>query len=78
MTYPYPVSAHVGPDAAGVAAQLDAEFHALAMNVDIPPVSNALSKLFVMDGCGHTRMRDFILGGAWQFSGWPHQAMQIG
>ena len=77
VTYPDPVSAHVGSNAAIVAAQLDAELHALAVNVDIPPVSNALSKLLVMDGCGHTRMRDFIHGGAWRFSGWPHQAMQV-
>ena len=47
VTYPDPVSAHVGSNAAIVAAQLDAELHALAVNVDIPPVSNALSKLLL-------------------------------
>ncbi|KQZ21709.1 hypothetical protein ASD50_05120 [Mesorhizobium sp. Root552] len=47
VTYPGPVSPHVGSNAAVVSAQLEAELHALAVNVDIPPVSNALSTFFL-------------------------------
>jgi nucleotide-binding universal stress UspA family protein len=47
VTYPGPVSPHVGSNAAIVSAQLEAELHALAVNVDIPPVSNALSTFFL-------------------------------
>jgi nucleotide-binding universal stress UspA family protein len=43
VTYPGPVSPHVASNAVVAAAQLDAELHALALNADIPPVSNALS-----------------------------------
>lgn len=47
VTYPGPVSPHVGSNATIVSAQLDAELHALAVNADIPPVSNALSTFFL-------------------------------
>lgn len=44
VTYPDPVSEHVASNATIVAAQLDAELHALAVNVEIPLVSNAISR----------------------------------
>ena len=47
VTYPDPVSPHVGSNATIVSAQLEAELHALAVNADIPPVSNALSKFLL-------------------------------
>ncbi|ODT31117.1 MAG: hypothetical protein ABS35_05630 [Kaistia sp. SCN 65-12] len=47
VTYPDPVSAHTAANAAVAAAQLGMELHALAVNVDIPPVSNTLSKFLL-------------------------------
>lgn len=47
VTYPDPVSTHVASNAVIAAAQLDVELHALAVNADIPPVSNALSKFLL-------------------------------
>jgi nucleotide-binding universal stress UspA family protein len=47
VTYPDPVSPHVGSNAAIAASQLEVELHALAVNVDIPPVSNALSRFLL-------------------------------
>ena len=47
VTYPDPLSPHVGLNAVIAAAQLDAELHALAVNADIPPVSNALSRFLL-------------------------------
>jgi hypothetical protein len=47
VTYPDPLSLHVVTNATSVAAQLDAELHALAVNADIPPVSNTLSTLLL-------------------------------
>ncbi len=47
VTYPDPVSPDVASNAVAVAAQLGAELHALAVNAEIPPVSNALSKFFL-------------------------------
>lgn len=47
VTYPDPVSPHVGSNATIASAQLEAELHALAINADIPPVSNALSKFLL-------------------------------
>lgn len=44
VTYPDPISEHVASNATIVAAQLDAELHALAVNVEIPLVSNAISR----------------------------------
>ena len=40
VTYPDPVSPHVGSNATIVSAQLEAELHALAVNASIPVVSN--------------------------------------
>jgi nucleotide-binding universal stress UspA family protein len=47
VTYPDPVSPHVGSNATIVSAQLEMELHALAVNADIPAVSNALSKFLL-------------------------------
>lgn len=47
VTYPDPVSPHVAASAASAAAQLGMELHALAVNVDIPPMSNALSRFLL-------------------------------
>jgi nucleotide-binding universal stress UspA family protein len=47
VTYPDPVSPHVGTNATIVSAALEAELHALAVNADIPPVSNVLSKFLL-------------------------------
>lgn len=47
VTYPDPVSTHVASNAAIAAAQLGMELHALAVNVNIPPVSNTLSKFLL-------------------------------
>jgi hypothetical protein len=47
VTYPDPVAPHVASHAVIVAKQLETELHALAVNVDIPPVSNALSKFLL-------------------------------
>ena len=48
VTYPDPISDAVAANAVAMAKQLDAILHALALNVDIPPVSNALSR-FLLD-----------------------------
>ena len=47
VTYPDPNSEAVAANAVAIAAQLGAELHALAVNVDIPDVSNALSKFLL-------------------------------
>lgn len=47
VTYPDPVSPHVATNAIAAAALLDLDLHALAVNADIPPVSNALSKFLL-------------------------------
>ncbi len=47
VTYPDPISPHVTSNAVVVAKQLEAELHALAVNADIPHVSNALSKFLL-------------------------------
>ena len=47
VTYPDPVPTQVASNAAIAAAQLGMELHALAVNVDIPPVSNTLSKFLL-------------------------------
>ena len=47
VTYPDPISDAVAANAASMAACLDAELHALALNVDIPPVSNTLSRFLL-------------------------------
>ncbi|MGO4837081.1 universal stress protein, partial [Rhizobiaceae sp. 2RAB30] len=47
ITHPDPNSDAVAAHAVAVAKQLGAELHALAVNVDIPPVSNALSNLLL-------------------------------
>lgn len=43
VTYPDPISPNVASNAVIAAAQLGVELHALAVNADIPAVSNALS-----------------------------------
>lgn len=45
VTYPDPISDAVAVDAVAIAKLLDSELHALALNVDIPPVSNVLARL---------------------------------
>jgi hypothetical protein len=47
VTYPDANSDSVAANAVAVAAQLGAELHALAVNVDIPDVSSALSKFLL-------------------------------
>lgn len=47
ITYPDPNSDAVASHAVSVAAQLGADLHLVVVNVDIPPVSNALSKLLL-------------------------------
>jgi nucleotide-binding universal stress UspA family protein len=47
VTHPDPVSDAVVEHAIAVARLTGAEIHALAVNVDIPPVSNALSRLLL-------------------------------
>lgn len=47
ITHPDPNSDAVAAHAVAVAKQLGADLHALAVNVDIPPVSNALSNLLL-------------------------------
>ena len=47
VTYPDPISDAVAATAVAMAKQLDADLHALALNVDIPPVSNALSRFLL-------------------------------
>jgi nucleotide-binding universal stress UspA family protein len=47
VTYPDAVSPKVATNAVAVAAQLDWDLQALAVNADIPPVSNALSKFLL-------------------------------
>ncbi len=47
ITHPDPNSDAVAAHAVAVARKLGAELHALAVNVDIPPVSNALSNLLL-------------------------------
>jgi nucleotide-binding universal stress UspA family protein len=47
VTYPDCNSDAVVPNAVAVAAHLDADLIALALNVDIPPVSNALSQVLL-------------------------------
>mgnify|MGYP001291982323 FL=1 len=47
VTYPDPNSETVAANAAAMAAWLQADLHALALNVDIPPVSNALSQVLM-------------------------------
>jgi nucleotide-binding universal stress UspA family protein len=47
-TYPEANSATVGANAVALAKQIDAALHAVAVNVDIPDVSNALSS-FLLD-----------------------------
>lgn len=47
ITYPDPISESVVANAVSMAAQLDVALHVLAVNVDIPPISNALSRLLL-------------------------------
>ena len=47
VTYPDPVSPHVATNSVIVAVQLGVELHALAVNADMPAVSNALSKFLL-------------------------------
>src|SRR4051794_31885707 len=47
VTYPDPISDAVAVTAVAMAKHLDADVHALALNVDIPPVSNTLSRLLL-------------------------------
>jgi nucleotide-binding universal stress UspA family protein len=47
VTYPDPISDAAAASAAAMAARLDADLHALAMNADIPPVPNALSRFLL-------------------------------
>ncbi len=47
VTYPEAVTDAVTTNAVAMAAKLDAGLHALAVNVDIPPVSNALSRFLL-------------------------------
>lgn len=47
VTYPDPNSDKVAGNALAVARQLDASLHALAVNVDIPQVSSALSRVLL-------------------------------
>ncbi|SFU21391.1 universal stress protein [Mesorhizobium sp. YR577] len=47
VTYPEAVTDAVTINAVAMAAKLDADLHALAVNVDIPPVSNALSRFLL-------------------------------
>lgn len=47
VTYPEPNSDAIAANAIAVAAQIGASIHALALNADIPPVSNALSRLLL-------------------------------
>lgn len=47
VTYPDPNSKAVAANAVAIAAQLGAELHALTVNVDIPDVSNALSRFLL-------------------------------
>lgn len=47
VTYPDPISDAAAANTAAMAARLDADLHALAVNVDIPPVSNALSRFLL-------------------------------
>lgn len=47
VTYPEALNDSVTVNAVAMAAKLDADLHALAVNVDIPPVSNALSRFLL-------------------------------
>jgi nucleotide-binding universal stress UspA family protein len=47
VTYPDPISDAAAANAASMAARLDADLYVLAVNVDIPPVSNALSRFLL-------------------------------
>ncbi|HWK66640.1 MAG TPA: universal stress protein [Rhizobiaceae bacterium] len=47
VTYPDPNSDKVAVNAVAVARQLAASLHAVAVNVDIPPVSSALSRVLL-------------------------------
>lgn len=47
VTYPEPNTDAIAANAVAVAAQLGADLHALALNADIPPVSNALSRFLI-------------------------------
>lgn len=47
LTYPEPSCDALAPHAVALAAWIAGEVHALALNVDIPPVSNALSRLLL-------------------------------
>lgn len=47
VTHPDPISEEVAANAARMAAQLDVALHVLAVNVDIPPISSALSRLLL-------------------------------
>lgn len=47
VTYPDPNSDRIAEKAVAVARQLDASLHAFALNVDIPDVSNRLSRLLL-------------------------------
>lgn len=47
VTYPDPNSQELAENAVAMAALLDMDLHALALNVDIPPVSNALSRILL-------------------------------
>lgn len=47
VTYPEANSDKLGAQAASIAARMGAEIHAVAINADIPDVSNALSKLLI-------------------------------
>ncbi len=47
VTYPEPGAAAVAANAVAIAAHLGASLHALAINADIPVVSNALSRILL-------------------------------
>lgn len=47
VTYPDPNSPEVAENVVAMAALLGVDLHALALNVDIPPVSNALSRILL-------------------------------
>ncbi|RUV73271.1 MAG: universal stress protein [Mesorhizobium sp.] len=47
ITYPDPISESVAANVVGMAAQLNVALHILAVNVDFPPISSALSRLLL-------------------------------
>lgn len=47
VAYPDPIADGAAANAVAMAARLDADLHALALIADIPPLSNALSRILL-------------------------------